>query len=219
MLRLMGFSLGLLMIVGCSGVTPRSSPLSSPFFLPTAEDTMRLATLTHELDMKAHQCGDTTACEEVKFGKALVSLFENQEAARASFQGVIRDNPSSPLATSSLLWLQLIGEEADMPVSAEKHPSPLHAIAAHFVRDWMERQLADRVNVSKPSSNTKESISEASASRALQVLQKQIRERDRRIAILRSQLEALKVIDHDHEERTRAPRIPATLLPMTETTR
>lgn len=217
MLRLIGFSLGLLMIVGCSGVTPRPSPLSSPFFLPTAEDTMRLATLTHELDTKAHQCGDTTACEEVKFGRALVSLFENQEAARASFQGVIRDNPSSPLATSSLLWLQLIGEEAVMSVSAEKRPSPLHAIAADFVRDWMERQLADRVNVSKPSSNTKESISEQS--RALQVLQKQIRERDRRIAILRSQLEALKVIDHDHEERTRAPRIPATLLPMTETTR
>jgi hypothetical protein len=93
---------------GCSGLTPSSSPLSAPFFLPTSEDTTRFATLT----------------------------LTNTEDLRAD-------------------------------------------------------QL-----------------------RVVQVLQKQVRERDRRIAVLRSQLAALKVIDQDHEERKRTLKTPATLLPL-----
>lgn len=58
---------------------------------------------------------------------------------------------------------------------------------------------------------TQESIEEQS--RVVQVLQKHVRERDRRIAVLQSQLEALKLIDQDHEERKRALKVPATLLP------
>ena len=149
----------------------------------------------------------------------MVSLFENQESARASFRRVVQSNPSSPLAASSLLWLQLIGNEGTAPISAEEHPHPLHAIAAHFVLDWVERQLADRANVLKPEKLPNAQGAMAEQSRALRMLQKQIRERDRRIAILQSQLEALKVIDRDHEERKRTLKMPATLLPMTETLR
>lgn len=47
----------------------------------------------------------------------------------------------------------------------------------------------------------------------VQALQKQIRERDRRIAELTSQLEVLKVIDQDMEERRKSSRLPATLTP------
>lgn len=47
----------------------------------------------------------------------------------------------------------------------------------------------------------------------VQALQRQIRERDRRIAELTSQLEVLKVIDQDMEERRRSSRLPATLTP------
>src|SRR5678816_4127460 len=50
--------------------------------------------------------------------------------------------------------------------------------------------------------------------RVVQVLEKQLRERDRRIAVLRSQLAALKVIDQDHEERKRTLKTPAMLLPL-----
>jgi TolA-binding protein len=54
-----------------------------------------------------------------------------------------------------------------------------------------------------------------------QSLQRQIRERDKRIAELRSQiaeltsqLEALKVIDQDMDERKKSSRPPATLTPI-----
>jgi hypothetical protein len=49
--------------------------------------------------------------------------------------------------------------------------------------------------------------------RAIQALQKQLRERDRHIAELRSQLDALKLIDEDHEKHRRV-RSPASLKPV-----
>jgi TolA-binding protein len=45
-------------------------------------------------------------------------------------------------------------------------------------------------------------------------LQKQIRERDKRIEELESQLNALKLIDQDLEERRKSSRPPATLMPI-----
>ena len=49
----------------------------------------------------------------------------------------------------------------------------------------------------------------------VQSLQRQIRERNKRIAELMSQLDALKVIDQDMQERRTSSRQPATLTPST----
>ena len=48
----------------------------------------------------------------------------------------------------------------------------------------------------------------------VQSLQRQFREREKRIAELESQLEALKVIDQDMEKRRKSSRSPATLTPV-----
>jgi len=48
----------------------------------------------------------------------------------------------------------------------------------------------------------------------VQSLQRQIRERDKRIAELESQLDALKMIDQDVEKRRKSSRPPATLTPI-----
>ncbi|MGH7219117.1 MAG: hypothetical protein ACREI1_02145 [Nitrospiraceae bacterium] len=45
-------------------------------------------------------------------------------------------------------------------------------------------------------------------------LQRQVRERDKRIAELESQLDALKVIDQDVEKRRQSSRPPATVTPI-----
>ena len=50
-------------------------------------------------------------------------------------------------------------------------------------------------------------------SSVVQSLQRQVRERDKRIAELKSQLDALKVIDQDMEQRIKSSRSPATLTP------
>jgi len=48
----------------------------------------------------------------------------------------------------------------------------------------------------------------------VQSLQRQIREREKRIVELESQLDALKVIDQDMEQQRKSNRPPATLTPV-----
>jgi hypothetical protein len=197
--------------VGCTGVTSVPSELSSPFFVPTTEDTANLSKLSHELDNRALHCLDTATCGEVHFSRALVSLFENQEAARASFRRVIEDHPSSPQAASSRLWLQLIGEEQSVDNTSvpEPHNTLMH-LMAQSIRDWMARELSQYLTVQQAESMATEKPRRESAAVMLG-LQKQVRERDRRIAVLESKLEALKTIDQDEEQRKRAVRLPLTL--------
>jgi hypothetical protein len=51
-------------------------------------------------------------------------------------------------------------------------------------------------------------------SSVVQSFQRQIREREKRIAELEAQLDALKVIDQDLEKRRKSSRPPATLTPV-----
>ena len=211
MVRLPGY-FGLLVIGsiwGCSGLTPVDSPLSSPLFTPVPEDTARLTSLTHELDNRALHCLDTATCAEVHFARALVSLFENQEAARASFRRVIDDYPSSAVAASSMLWLQLIGEEGSVATYAtEPHKTLMH-LMAQSLRDWMVRELTQQPKAQPAEVLATKASGESAA--VMLVLQKQVRERDRRIAILESKLDALKAIDQDQEQRKRVIKMPSTL--------
>ena len=48
----------------------------------------------------------------------------------------------------------------------------------------------------------------------VQALQRQIQERDKRIEELESQLDALKVIDQDHEKQRKPVRPPTTIEPI-----
>lgn len=187
-------------LVGCRGLTSPTSSLSTPLFVPTSVDVPRLAKLVHELDRKALLCVEAANCEQVSFERALVSLFENREAARASFRHVIEHNQASPLAYSSQLWLQLI----------ETHEStPLTEIAAQFVREWMEGQLSDR-SFQKPAASSTVQEHFGEQSRVLQALQRQVRDRDRQLADLRGQLEALRAIDQEHAEKQRKVKAPAS---------
>ena len=195
---------------GCSALTHVPSPLSSPLFSATLEDTTRLTSLSHEVDNRAVHCLETGTCAEVHYGRALVSLFENQEAARASFRRVIDDYPSSAVAASSLLWLQLIGEDGTVATSTTEPQKTLMDLMAQSVRDWMARELTHHPKAQPAETIATDKASVESAAVML-VLQKQVRERDRRIAVLESKLDALKAIDQDQEQRKRAIRVPSTL--------
>ncbi len=60
----------------------------------------------------------------------------------------------------------------------------------------------------------KKSYPAAVNSGVVQSLQRQVREREKRIAELESQLNALRVIDQDMEQRRTSSRPPATLTPV-----
>lgn len=193
---------------GCSVSAPVPSSLSSPLFTPTAEDTKRIGALTHELDNRALHCLALSSCEAVHFSRGLVSLFESQEAAGAAFRRVIEGDPSSALAASSIRWLQLIETEGSKSAAAQPQNTSIELIG-QLIRDWMALELAEyskQARITATAPKTKVEPVEM-----VQALQKQVRERDRHIATLEAKLEALKVIDQDHEKRKRAIKVPVTL--------
>ena len=193
---------------GCSVAAPVPSSLSSPLFTPTAEDTKRVGALTRELDNRALHCLALSSCEAVHFSRGLVSLFESQEAAVAAFRRVIEGDPSSALAASSIRWLQLIETEGSKSAAGQPQNTSI-LLMGQLIRDWVARELAEyskQARITATAPKTKVEPVEM-----VQALQKQVRERDRHIATLEAKLEALKVIDQDHEKRTRAIKVPVTL--------
>jgi hypothetical protein len=173
-------------------------------FQPTSEDIPRVSTLAHMLDGKALECMESANCEKVYFSRALVSLFENREAARASFRHVIEHNTASPLAMPSQLWLAVIESTEDGLES-----SPSIVLMAQFVREWMERELGERTIDDKALRPSKPQAEVVDQSRVVLGLQRQLRERDHQLAGLRAQLKALKFIDEDHQQRK--VKVPASL--------
>jgi len=169
---------------GCGTLpTPVSSPSSAPFFTPTPAERVNLALRASELDAVAAECAAEHSCEEqVHFSRALVGLFENREAARASFEKVIALNPTSALANSSALWLQLLRDEAHLLTAS--HRQLLMDFTSHWLRHGMGRPMAGA-----PPYEQMPSVARADLVQALHL---QVRERDRHIAQLRAQLDALK---------------------------
>ena len=197
-------------LAGCAGLNTLGANVSAPILMPTSEDMPRLAKLADELEANALQCLGKGNCEQVYFARAMVSLFENREAARASFRHVINYNPASPLAHSSELWLQLIGRDQSSVSLLDDASSPLPAILAPFLRAWMERQLTDREKPETNAASTSAQDVHVLQFRIVQGMQRQVRDRDRQIAELRSQLDALKVIDQDHASH-RTVKAPLSL--------
>ena len=77
----------------------------------------------------------------------------------------------------------------------------------------MERRVTEPRNDGKATALSTMQDALAEQSRLLQGIQKQVRNRDRQIAILRSQLEALKLIDEDGQDKQRKINPPASLRP------
>lgn len=185
---------------GCAmaplSLPPPSPAPSPPFFQATSEDARQLAMLAAELDSAAVGCASAEMCtDEVHFSRALVSLYENREAARASFEQVIALHPSSPLAGPSALWLELLRNEKLSSSSSDPQRRILTELSAHWARDWIGRRLDVSVTHGKKGA--------PAMPVSIQAFQKQLQERDRRISELRFQLDALKAIDHDQEDRRR----------------
>ena len=209
----LGLAISLLLLGplgGCGTLsTPVSSPSSAPFFTTTPEERVNLALPASKLDAVAAECAAENSCEEqVHFSLALVSLFENREAAQASFEKVIALNPTSALANSSRLWLQLLNDDAHLLSASNRQL--LMDFASHWLRHGMARSMA----VAPP----QELMPSLARAALVQALHQQVRERDSHIAHLRAQLEALKIISQEQEDR-RKMRPPASLVPKLETGR
>lgn len=191
------------------------------------------------------QCSQLHSCDQVYFTLGLLGLYESRETAEKYFEKVLAIAPTGPVAGTSKAWLQVLQKPVlpgrkgwvesllTAPAIAEAHTSL--AIATDcLVRNLLDEQvLIQQIYASKGG--------EAEAMEALQrelaerdrrietllskkdstkgstdpvVMQKQLAERDKKIEELSSQLEALKRIDQEMREKVRPIRPPLTTVPL-----
>ncbi|MGH7206109.1 MAG: hypothetical protein ACREI2_07865 [Nitrospiraceae bacterium] len=211
----------------CSVMTPSPSP-TSPFFIVEARDAKLYQALARKQDALLAKCAESRSCDHANFTRALVALFENRELAAKHFQKVVAIAPKSRLASTSLLWLQLL-ENGWFPSWGEG----LYAqTTERLVRDLLDRELLIQllIVVKDLDASSVEALQRELSARGKQLeeltikregpkaeaegsvvqsLQRQVSERDKKIDELTNQLEALKRIDQEMREKTR-PMRPST---------
>ena len=188
---------------GCSVVTsthPPSPATPAPLFHADATDIAILQAVRREQDTLLNTCAQQQSCDQVYFTRAMALLFHNREEATTSFQQAIAVAPNGPFADPSTLWIRFLTNRSLYFTSNDKPSETLLEVMKGTVRAWLERPRA--AGGTSKSANT-ETVKNLDPS--LHNLQLQIRTRDKRIAELTDQLEALKQIDLDSSGTNKLP--------------
>jgi len=194
------------MLWGCAMVNGTPPPVSAPLFQADATDTAILQAVKREQDTLLSSCTQHQSCDQVHFTRAMIALFENGEVAAASFQQAIAFAPNGPFAASSALWTRLLANRTSLPASADEPNGAIREVMKGLVRAWLEQQRAPSTSVPLQAVETPRSPDPG-----VHTLQRRIRDRDKRIAELTDQLNALKQIDLDTKGTSKLslPRTPS----------
>ena len=179
------------MLWGCAMVNGTPPPSTAPVFQADVTDTAILQTVHREQEALLSTCAQHRSCDQVHFTRAMIALFENGEAAAASFQQTITAAPKGPFADSSARWIRFLANRTSLPDSVDK-PNGALAVMKGLVRTWLGQQRAAGASAALRAGETAEN-----ADLSVPSLQRRIRSRDKRIAELTDQLSALKQIDSD----------------------
>jgi hypothetical protein len=179
------------MLWGCAMVNGTPPPSTTPVFQADATDTAILQPLHREQEALLSTCAQHRSCDRVHFTRAMIALFQNGDAATASFQQAIAVAPKGPFADSSARWIRFLANRTSHPDSVDK-PIGALAVMKGLVRTWLGQQRVANASVALRAGETAEN-----ADLTVPSLQRRIRSRDKRIAELTDQLSALKQIDSD----------------------
>ena len=194
------------MLWGCAMVNGTPPPDSAPLFQADAADTVILQAVHREQEPMLSTCTQHRSCDQVHFTRAMIALFQNGEAAAASFHQAITVAPKGPFANSSALWIRFLANRTIYPASADEPNGALLEVMKGLVRAWLEQQRAVSA-----SATLRDVETARSPDLAVPTLQRRIRDRDNRIAELTDQLSALKRIDLDTNGASKLslPRTPS----------
>ena len=242
----MPISCGMLsfLLAGCAAWTT-SVPASHPYFATSPLEETSFQALAKKQKELVSRCAQSHSCKEVYFTLGLLGLYESREVAAKYFEKVLDVAPTGPVAETSKAWLQTIQKSVasgkkgwsesvlTAPAIAEAHTS-LAMVTDRLVRNLLDEQvLIQQFHTSKDNeSEAMEALQRELAERDRRIetllskkdstkgsadpvaMQKQLAERDKKIEELSSQLEALKRIDQEMREKVRPLRPPLTTVPM-----
>ena len=180
-------------------------PAAGPVFHADTTDSVLLRTIQREQKSLLSTCAQNQSCDQVHFTRAMVSLFQNGETAAASFQQAIAAAPKGPFADSSARWIRFLAHRPTPSASTDDPQSALLGVMKGLVRTWLGQPRTARTTA------TGRTVEPAkSPDVAVPILQRQIRDREKRIVELTDQLSALKQIDLE-AHRTNKLSPPRTL--------
>jgi xanthosine utilization system XapX-like protein len=192
------------MLWGCATVNGPAPPASVPVFQADESDTVVLQAVQQEQEALLGTCAQFQSCDRVHFTRAMIALFQNGEAAAASFQEVMTVAPKGPFADSSARWIRFLANRTVHSSSADESNGAA-AVMKGLVRTWFEQQ-----HVANTSASIRAGESAKSQDRVVPTLRREIRTRDKRIAELTEQLSTLKQIDLE-AHRPNKLSLPKTL--------
>lgn len=171
---------------GCAAWTSPPPP-NQPFFSLEPGEVKTFQALARKQESLTAKCSETNSCDHVYFTRALLGLYESREVAEKYFGKVLAIAPKSQLAASSKAWIQLLQERAapgekSWPQAVLVAPAIAETnTALAQTADRLVRDLLDRETVIQQFRSLKESDAQA-----IETLQKELAERDRRIEALQS---------------------------------
>ncbi len=179
------------MLWGCAMVNGTPPSGSEPLFQADATDAAILEAVHREQETRLSTCTQNHSCDQVHFTRAMIALFQNGDAAAASFQEALTVAPNGPFADSSARWIRFLANRTVHSASAQE-PDGALAVMKGLVRTWLGQQRAANATVTLRTGETLKN-----PGLAVHNLRQRIRSRDKRIAELTDQLSALKQIDSD----------------------
>lgn len=242
---LMAISSGVLplFLTGCAAWTG-SIPVSRPYFVTDPKEVTSFQAVVKKQEGLVPRCAQSHSCDQVYFTLGLLGLYESREVAAKYFEKVMTVAPTGPVAATSKAWLQVLRQSVvsgqkgwsqsvlTAPAIAEAHTS-LATATDRLVRNLLDEQvLIQQFHASKGGESEAIEVLQrelAERDRRIEALlakkdstkasadpvamQKQLAERDKKIEELSSQLEALKRIDQEMREKVRPIRPPLTTVP------
>ena len=101
-------------VAGCAAWSP-APQFSKPYFVVEAGEAQSLIALARKQDTLTQKCVEQNSCDYDYFMRALLGLYESRDSASKYFEKVIAVAPTSQLAFSSKLWIELL----------ERHSAPV----------------------------------------------------------------------------------------------
>lgn len=234
-----------LFLSGCvAWTTP--IPASRPYFVADSNEVTSFQSLAKKQEGLASRCVQSQSCDQVYFTLGLLGLYESREVAAKYFEKSQVVAPMGPVAGTSKAWLQVLQDPVILPGQKGWSESVLTAPAIadaytslaiatdRLVRNLLDEQvLIQQLHAAKDGeSEAIEMLQRELAERDRKIetllskkdstkvstdpvaMQKQLAERDKKIEELSSQLEALKRIDQEMREKVRPIRPPVTTVPV-----
>jgi hypothetical protein len=183
-------------------------------------DVQLIVALTQEQDMRVENCQTRRSCPQDHYLQGILALFHSRERALAAFQQVTSEAPHSRVALWSISWMDMLQTSAEASkvtedfvwevVARELYEADETVRRLFTERDQRVGGLTDRRPAISPDQTAipkdKDKATTHALHRRLHERERIIAERDQQIAVLSSQLDALKRIDQDSRDGRRPMR-------------